>query len=143
MARDNQDMPAHPHPPAPLPPTGGGPPDAFEALVDAALDQLPAPFREHLDTVAVVVEDEPTPGQLAQVGAPGLLGLYTGIPRTAYGANDAALPSKITIFRGPHLRLFHDPDALARGVTATVRHEVAHHFGISDARLAQLAGRHG
>ena len=119
------------------------PPDTFESLVAAALDGLPAPFRERLDTVAVVIEDEPTPGELAQVGAPGLLGLYSGIPRTAYGASDAALPSKITIFRGPHLRLFRDPDALARGVAATVRHEVAHHFGISDARLAQLASRHG
>ncbi len=136
-------MPADPHPPASSPPPAGEPSDAFEALVDAALDQLPAPFRERLGPVAVVVEDEPTPGQLAQVGAPGLLGLYTGIPRTAYGANDAALPSKITIFRGPHLRLFRDPDALARGVAATVHHEVAHHFGISDARLAQLASQHG
>jgi predicted Zn-dependent protease with MMP-like domain len=89
--------------------------------------------------VAIVVEDEPTPGQLASVGAPGLLGLYTGVPRTAWGAEGAAMASKITIFRGPHLRQFRDPDALARGVAETVRHEVAHHFGISDARLEELA----
>ncbi len=118
-----------------------GPPDAsdpFEALVIAALDSLPEVFRERLGSVAIVIEDEPTLGQLASVGAPGLLGLYTGVPRTAYGAGDAAVASKISIFRGPHLRQFRDSDALARGVAETVRHEVAHHFGISDARLVEL-----
>ncbi len=123
----------------PTDPSRDAPVDAFEALVEAALESLPAVFRERLDTVAVVVEDEPTPGELAQAGASGLLGLYTGVPRTAYRASETALASKITIFRGPHLRLFRNPDALARGVAATVRHEVAHHFGISDARLDELA----
>ena len=118
--------------------------DAFYDLVFAALDSLPQAFRDRLGRVAVVVEDEPTPGQLASVGAPGLLGLYTGVPRTAWGADGAAVASKITIFRGPHLRQFGDPDSLARGVADTVRHEVAHHFGISDARLEELAReRHG
>ena len=109
--------------------------DPFDALVVAALDSLPQAFRDRLGSVAVVVEDEPTIDQLAAVGAHGLLGLYTGVPRTAYGAEDAAIASKITIFRNPHLRQFRDPEALARGVAETVRHEVAHHFGISDARL--------
>ena len=113
--------------------------DPFEALVFAALDSLPDVFRERLGSVAVVVEDEPTPDQLGSVGAWGLLGLYTGVPRTAWGAENAAVASKITIFRGPHLRQFRDPESLALGVADTVRHEVAHHFGISDARLNELA----
>jgi predicted Zn-dependent protease with MMP-like domain len=118
--------------------------DPFESMVFAALDSLPDVFRERLGSVAVVVEDEPSPYQLAAVGAAGLLGLYTGVPRTAWGADGAPLASKITIFRGPHLRQFRDPDSLARGVADTVRHEVAHHFGISDARLYELAReRHG
>jgi predicted Zn-dependent protease with MMP-like domain len=121
---------------APEDPANAG--DPFEALVIAALNSLPEVFRQRLGSVAIVIEDEPTLDQLASVGAPGLLGLYTGVPRTAYGAGDAAVASKISIFRGPHLRQFRDPDALARGVAATVRHEVAHHFGISDARLVEL-----
>lgn len=115
------------------------PADAFELLVVAALDSLPEAFRERLGSVAIVIEDEPTPGQLASLGAWGLLGLYTGVPRTAYGAEDAAIANKITIFRGPHLRQFRDPETLAQGVAETVRHEVAHHFRISDARLEELA----
>ena len=113
--------------------------DDFDALVVAALDSLPEAFRGRLGSVAVVVEDEPTPDQLRSLGASGLLGLYTGVPRTAWGADGAAVASKITIFRGPHLRQFRNPNSLARGVADTVRHEVAHHFGISDARLEELA----
>jgi predicted Zn-dependent protease with MMP-like domain len=118
------------------------PPDPFDELVVAALDSLPEAFRDRLGSVAIVVEEEPSSDQLTSVGAPGLLGLYTGVPRTAYGAENASLASKITIFRGPHLRQFRDPDSLARGVAETVRHEIAHHFGISDARLDELAREH-
>jgi len=117
----------------------GAPDDPFEAMVFAALDALPDVYRERLGSVAIVIEDEPTPAQLASVGAWGLLGLYTGLPRTAWGADNAAVASKITIFRGSHLRQFHDLDSLRLGVAETVRHEVAHHFGISDARLEELA----
>jgi predicted Zn-dependent protease with MMP-like domain len=110
-----------------------------EALVVDALDRLPAPYRERLGSVAIVIEDEATPELLASVGAPGLFGLYQGVPRTVYGAEGAQLPSKITIFRGPLLRAYRSPEALARGVAKTVYHEIAHHFGISDARLEELA----
>ncbi|MEX1172985.1 MAG: metallopeptidase family protein, partial [Chloroflexota bacterium] len=110
----------------------------FEALVIAALDQLPVPFRERLGSVAIVVEDEPTAAQLASVGARGLFGLYQGVPRTAWAADQAAVPSKITLFRGPLTRAHRTPERLAAGVTDTVYHEIAHHFGISDARLAEL-----
>jgi predicted Zn-dependent protease with MMP-like domain len=112
--------------------------DAFEALVFAALDQLPDVFRERLGSVAIVVEDEPTPAQLESVGAHGLFGLYQGVPRTRWGADGAAYASKITIFRGPLLRAHRTPGALAAGVADTVRHEIAHHFGIDDERLREL-----
>lgn len=60
------------------------------------------------------------------------------MPRTAYGAEAAAVPSKITLFRGPLLRSSRSPEALIELVTDTVYHEIAHHFGISDARLHEL-----
>jgi len=113
----------------------------LEGLVIAALEQLPSEFRERLGSVAIVVEDEPTQAQLASVGAGGLFGLYQGVPRTAYGADQAAVPSKITLFRGPLTRAYRTPERLEAGVTDTVYHEVAHHFGISDARLQELQGR--
>jgi predicted Zn-dependent protease with MMP-like domain len=110
----------------------------LEALVVDALERLPATFRERLESVAIVIEDEPTPEQLAAVRAPGLYGLYQGIPRTAWSADQASVPSKITIFRGPLTRANRTPDRLAAAVADTVYHEIAHHFGISDARLHEL-----
>ena len=122
------------------------PPDAgstaaavdFDEVIDDVIDDLPEAFLERLGSVAIVVEEEATPDQLASAGARGLFGLYQGVPRTAYGADQVAVPSKITLFRGPLERAYRTPAALAAGVTDTVYHEVAHHFGISDARLHEL-----
>jgi predicted Zn-dependent protease with MMP-like domain len=115
----------------------------LEGMVIDALERLPAPFREQLGSVAIVIEDEASPEQLALVGAAGLFGLYQGIPRTRLSADATPAPSKITIFRGPLMRAHPDPTTLAAAVAETVYHEVAHHFGISDERLEELrqAGR--
>ncbi len=112
----------------------------LEALVVDAIDRLPAEFRERLGSVAIVIEDEATPDQLASVRAHGLYGLYQGVPRTAFGADGASVPSKITIFRGPLVRANPTPARLAAAVAETVYHEIAHHFGISDGRLHELRG---
>ena len=113
----------------------------IEDLVFDALERLPSPFRDQLGSVAIVIEDEATPEQLASVGAGGLYGLYQGVPRTAWGADQAQMPSKITIFRGPLVRANRTPERLAAAVADTVYHEIAHHLGISDARLHELAHR--
>ena len=112
--------------------------DEIEDMVFDALEALPAEFRDQLGSVAIVIEDEATPAQLALVGAHGLYGLYQGVPRTRLSADAAPTPSKITIFRGPLVRASRTPDRLAAAVAETVYHEIAHHFGISDERLHQL-----
>jgi predicted Zn-dependent protease with MMP-like domain len=114
-------------------------PTEIEDMVFDALERLPAPFRQQLGSVAIVVEDEATAEQLAATGARGLYGLYQGVPRTAWSADAAPLPSKITIFRGPLVRANRTPERLAAAVADTVYHEIAHHLGISDARLHELA----
>ena len=114
----------------------------IEGMVVDALDGLPEVFRDRLGSVAIVVEDEPTAEQLASVGAQGLYGLYQGVPRTGLAADGAPVPSKITIFRGPLMRANPRQDALTAAVTDTVYHEIAHHFGISDARLHELRSGH-
>ncbi len=116
--------------------------EAIEGLVADALDRLPAVFRDRLGSVAIVIEAEPTLEQLRSVGARGLYGLYQGVPRTNYAADTAAYPSKITLFSGPLLRASRSSQELADRVTDTVYHEIAHHFGISDARLHELQGGH-
>ena len=112
-------------------------PDIEEIVADT-LERLPEMFRDRLGSVAIVVEDEASPAQLAALRVPGLYGLYEGVPRTSWYADAAPVASKITIFRGPLVRTYRDPTALAEAVADTVHHEIAHHFGISDARLREL-----
>ena len=112
--------------------------DAMEAMVMEALDRLPEAFRDRLGSVAIVIEDEASPAELASVGARGLFGLYQGIPRTRLAADALPAPSKITIFRGPLVRAHPQRDDLAAAVAETVYHEIAHHFGISDERLHEI-----
>jgi predicted Zn-dependent protease with MMP-like domain len=69
-----------------------------------------------------------------------LLGLYQGVPLTRRSSQyGAVLPDKITIYRGPLLRLYGlDSERLRREVRRVVLHELAHHFGISDERLIEI-----
>jgi len=90
--------------------------DPFEDWVLEALEGLPEPFRERLGSVAIVIEEEATPEQLAAVNARGLYGLYQGVARTAYGVDNVPIPAKITIFRGPLTRRHHDPAAQREAV---------------------------
>jgi len=102
-------------------------------MVVRALDELPREFRDRMTNLAVVIEDEPPPGKH-------WLGLYQGVPLTRQSVFHASSPPhKITIFRGPLVRLYDaDRDVLEREVRRVVRHEVAHYFGISDRRLIEL-----
>jgi predicted Zn-dependent protease with MMP-like domain len=86
----------------------------FEAAVLEALDGLPAPLRQAMSNV--------------------------GVPLTERASGYAgALPDRITIFRGPLLRAYGRSEGrLREEVHRTVRHEVAHHFGIDDDRLEEL-----
>lgn len=112
--------------------------DAFDLALEAAIARLPDQYRAQLATVAIVVADEATPEELALVGASGLFGLYRGVPRTAFGADHVPIPSVITLYRGPLEQRWRSPAALIQGVEETLRHELAHHLGISDARLDEL-----
>ncbi|MFL5717666.1 MAG: metallopeptidase family protein [Chloroflexota bacterium] len=117
--------------------------DGLDALVDGVIDdvlqRLPESFREQLGSVAIVVEDEPTGDQLASVGARGLYGLYQGVPRTRWGVDNVPIASKITLFLGPLTRSHRSPAGLRAAIEDTLLHEIAHHLGIDDARLRELA----
>jgi predicted Zn-dependent protease with MMP-like domain len=112
------------------------PPDSrgrFEEYAQDALDSLPSDLLAQMSNVEIVVEEEPPPGQR-------LLGLYQGVPLTRRSSHyGGVLPDKITIYRGPLVRLYgQDTEGLRREVRRVVLHEVAHHFGISDERLIEI-----
>lgn len=107
-------------------------PDRFEELVADALDAIPEDLAQLMDNVVVMVADQSVTGDL--------LGLYEGLPLTERGAGygDMALPDRITIFRKAICELCGDEAEVVHQVMVTVIHEVAHHFGIDDDRLAEL-----
>jgi predicted Zn-dependent protease with MMP-like domain len=105
--------------------------EEFEALVGEALDTIPPALTEHMENVVIVVEDDPP--------EPGLLGLYQGVPLTERGGTYAGfLPDRISVYRRPLLAVCATREELVREVRVTVVHEIAHHFGIDDARLREL-----
>jgi predicted Zn-dependent protease with MMP-like domain len=118
---------------------------AFETLVSEALDQLPEEFLAHMENVEIVVEDLPSPSELASVGLERhdrrtLLGLYTGVPLTErthyYGG---VLPDRIALYQvSIESYAGSDPESIRQAVRRTVIHEVAHYYGISDERLDEM-----
>lgn len=119
--------------------------DRFEELVVQAVNELPEQFLDELHNLDVVVEDLATPEQLASTGMRGgydLLGLYEGVPMTERGRGySLVLPDKITIFQRPIEARCRNEAEVQREVVSVVRHEIAHHFGTSEARLSEIERR--
>ncbi len=116
--------------------------ERFEWLVFKAVDELPDEFRERMDNIDIVVQDEPTSDQLAETGlkrSETLLGLYEGVPLTRRSRSYGMVPpDKITIFQKSIETRCRGDTEIQREVQRVVKHEIAHHFGIGDARLHQL-----
>ena len=107
--------------------------ERFEELVSDALDDVPPQLLDLMDNVVVLVEDDPPRSE------PGLLGLYEGYALTERGWDySGVLPDRITVFRNPILAICDSEEDVVEEVAVTVVHEIAHHFGIDDARLHQL-----
>ena len=116
--------------------------EKFEWLVVKAVDSLPDEFHSKLENIDVVVENQPTPGQLAEVGlktGETLLGLYQGVSLTKRGRHyGMVVPDKITIFQKPIEAECKNDTEVKAEIRRVVWHEIAHHFGIDDAKLRQL-----
>ena len=108
-------------------------PERFEELVVDAIDAVPDALARHMENVAVFIQDRSRQR--------GLLGLYQGVPLTARGNSygiGGGTPDRITIFRENICARCRTEEEVVHQVTVTVVHEIAHHFGINDARLHEL-----
>jgi predicted Zn-dependent protease with MMP-like domain len=107
--------------------------DRFAELVEDAFRAVPPELAALLDNVALFIEDDPPDDD------PELLGYYDGVALTerdsSYGG---ALPDRIVVFRNPTLAICDTEADVIDEVRITVVHEIAHHFGIDDARLHEL-----
>ena len=113
----------------------------FEKIVREGIRAIPEKFLRKLNNVAIVIEGEPTTAQKKKLNIRSnwaLLGLYEGVSQIRRGANyNATLPDKITIFQKPIEKEARDEKDLKEIVKNTVWHEIAHHFGMSEAQVRQ------
>jgi predicted Zn-dependent protease with MMP-like domain len=117
--------------------------DRFRELVDEALESIPSRFRDAMQNIAIVVEDEPTPAQIEDVGldpeADTLLGLYEGTPLTERGwAQGNSLPDKITLFQQVIEDESESEDDTVVAIGETLIHEIGHYFGLSEEEIEAI-----
>jgi predicted Zn-dependent protease with MMP-like domain len=95
----------------------------FDEHIRRAVESMPPDLAAKLENVAIVVED-------ANPEEPDLYGLFE---------QPEYLPARIAIYRRPLEADFgDDPSALEDEIRITVLHELAHYFGIDEARLDEL-----
>lgn len=113
--------------------------EAFDAMVEKAVAELPEKVRSRLDDVPVLVQPLPTREMLGEERpplSPDLLGLFVG--RHVFAQQPTAVPGApgtIFLFRRNLLRSCADLEELAREIRVTVQHEVGHLLGLDEDEL--------
>ncbi|MHA6722043.1 metallopeptidase family protein [Sphingomonas sp. RS2018] len=120
----------------------------IEALAQAALARIPAPFADHLADVVLIVEewaDDETLDALGIDDPYDLTGLYAGRPVGEKSSFDTgALPDRIHLYRRAIIDEWAaNGDDLSTLVHHIVVHEVGHHFGLSDDDMHALEDQAG
>lgn len=118
----------------------------FRELVDEALETIPQRFRDAMQNIAIVVDDEPTQEQLdsVEIEPPDtLLGLYEGIPLPErQWAHGNTLPDKVTLFQRPIEESSDDEDDIVVCIGETLIHEIGHYFGLSEEEIEAIEERY-
>jgi predicted Zn-dependent protease with MMP-like domain len=114
----------------------------FEQLVEEALRGIPRRFRDAMQNVAVVVEDEPPPHVLEDMEMEpddALFGLYEGTPLPERGSSYGnTLPDRISIYQIPIEENCEDDDEIRQCVAETVIHEFGHYFGMTEGEIEEI-----
>ena len=112
-------------------------------MADRAFAAIPARLRDRVRGVSILVEDAADEETLAEMGLESpweLTGLYRGVPFGLKGAEGVRHePDMILLYREPILlEWIETGEDLFRLVRNVLVHEVAHHFGFSDADIERL-----
>ena len=113
----------------------------FDRAVQEALDEIPEEFRPYLDNVVIEVRLRPDAALLEEYQeTDDLLGLYVGVPLEDKGPGHSGppLPDRVLIFRDNLCAMCATVDELVDEIRVTVLHEIGHHFGLDEDRLAEL-----
>lgn len=119
--------------------------DEIAELAERALAAVPARLARHIEGVGIAVEDMADDATLDEMEIESgwdLTGLYRGTPLIRRSVDDVARqPDLIFLYREPILlEWIETGEDLYRLVRNVLVHEVAHHFGFSDAEIEALEG---
>jgi acetylglutamate kinase len=120
----------------------------IHAMAEAALAALPPRLAQHVKGVAILVEDVADDETLEDLGIDNpweLTGLYRGIPMTERSVADPVpFPDTILLYREAILiEWIETGEDVRRLVASVLVHEIAHHFGFSDAEIERLEAEMG
>jgi predicted Zn-dependent protease with MMP-like domain len=115
----------------------------IRALAEAALAAMPERLACHVHGVAILVEEVADDETLADMGIESpwdLTGLYRGIPMTQRSvSNPVPFPDAIFLYREAILlEWIETGEDLHKLVASVLVHEIAHHFGFSDADIERI-----
>lgn len=117
--------------------------EAMIGLAEEGLAAIPERLARHVRGVGIVVEELPDDETLDEMGiesAWDLTGLYRGVPLIHRSVGDIARePDMIFLYRQPILlEWIETGEDLRKLVRSVLIHEIAHHFGFSDAEIEAL-----
>jgi predicted Zn-dependent protease with MMP-like domain len=116
--------------------------ERFTRLVEEALREIPRRFRNAMQNVAVVVEDEPSADLLEEMAmdpSEALFGLYQGTPLTERSSTYGnTLPDRISIYQIPIEEACADDEEIRECIAETVIHEFGHYFGMSEDEIEEI-----
>jgi len=115
----------------------------MEIMAHDIFERLPGHFRELCEGLIIRVDDFPTDDVLDELEVEGefdLLGLFQGTGLPFRSSQDLAqLPNMIWLYRRPILDYWAEHDeTLGHIVRHVLIHEIGHHFGLSDADMADI-----
>ena len=106
------------------------------------MDDIPEEFLEKLEDVDIFVEEVPSPELSEELGLTEgalLFGLYQGVPISGKSFfQGQSLPDRIILFRQPILSICRTENDILNQIKKTLIHEIAHHFGLTEARIRHL-----
>lgn len=116
--------------------------DEFAQLVKEALADIPPPFDEFLQEIAIDVESTPDAETLREMEIDDpteILGLYHGLPLTERGLEMLPeMPDRIVLYQDNLELACETKEEIIHEIRVTVLHEVGHHFGLDEDDLEEL-----